>query len=110
MTDQPYTPPMAGDDPQTLEAATLAELEQLWGDMVQARRDALNGVWSVQCDNLVDRIVMLSRFVGPLRWGQVGVSLLRDGTYERVHREAGIDYPPVDWARVAEVEAASRHG
>lgn len=92
------------DEPQTLEDAARQELAMLWSDLTNARRSALNGVWSIRCENVAYRIVMLSRFVGPTSWQDVDVDLLLDGVYAKVYDEAGIDYPPIDWDRVREVK------
>lgn len=97
----------ADDFPATLTDAARAELEQLWGDLAAHRRYAHNGVWSVGCENKAYRIVALSRLVGALPWGQVDVDVLLDGLYERLHTEAGIAYPAIDWERVRAVKAAN---
>ncbi len=81
------------DHPDDVAAAARIELVNLWSDLAHARQFASNGVWSVQCDNLAYRIVMLSRVVGACPWGDVDVDVLLDGLYVRVHDEAGIPYP-----------------
>jgi len=91
------------DEPGTLEEAARSELVSLWGDLELAVRSAINGTWSIRCDNIAYRIVTLSRFVGVTSWEEVSVALLEHGEYERVLREAGLEYPPIDWPRVAEV-------
>jgi hypothetical protein len=84
----------------TLTEAVQEELVQLWGDLDYACRTARNGSWSVLCDNLAERIVTLSRLVGPTPWGQVSLETVQSGVYERVYREAGIKVPPVDRVQV----------
>lgn len=91
--------------PDDLAGAVRSELEHLWHDLYLARRHAHNTAWSMGCGNAAYRIVMLSRLVGPTPWGDVQVDLLLDGVYERVYQDAGIEFPPVDWARVREVKA-----
>lgn len=91
--------------PKSLRQAIADELVWLWGDLATARRNAHNGCWSVGCENTVTRIVALSRMVGATPWGHIDVGVLLDGLYERVHREAGIEYPPIDWVRVREIQA-----
>lgn len=108
MTAPLPTEPLFWDDPddepfESLEAAARHELVQLWSDLSTARRNAINTSWSIQCGNLAHRIVNLSRLAGATPWEEIGVSLLLDGVYERLHREAGIDYPPIDWGRVRNV-------
>jgi hypothetical protein len=63
----------------------------------------INTDWSIRCENLAWRIQLLSRLAGPLHWDHITVSLLRDGTYARVYE--GVEYPPIDWERVAKTEA-----
>lgn len=89
----------------TVNAGTLAdairgELEHLWCDMAWAIRRAHRNNWSVECDDLAKRITTLSLLVGPTPWGRVDVTLLRSGVYERVHRDAGIEYPTIDKGKV----------
>jgi hypothetical protein len=84
----------------TLTEAVQEEFVQLWGDLDYACRTARNGSWSVLCDNLAERIVTLSRLVGPTPWGQVSLETVQSGVYERVYGEAGIEFPAVDRARV----------
>jgi hypothetical protein len=100
----------AEDYPDDLGAAARTELVNLWHDLGQARRSAINGVWSVHCDHLAYRIVMLSRIVGACPWGDIDVDVLLDGLYARIHDEAGIPYPEIDWVRVREVKAYIEEG
>ena len=93
------------DLPDSLEEAARSELCDLWADLDEACRSAINTVWSIRCGNVAFRIVALSRFVGATSWDNVSVDLLLAGIYERVYREAGIDYDPIDWERVRETEA-----
>ena len=52
----------AGEQPPTdLSAAVAEELIALWSDLGEAMRRAGARSWSVECDGLVVRIVMLSR-------------------------------------------------
>ncbi len=93
------------DYPHDLTAAAQVELEHLWHDLHNARQVAVNGVWSIQCENLAYRIVMLSRLAGALSADHVQVDVVLDGLYERLHREARIEYPPIDWDGVRETAA-----
>lgn len=93
-----------------LAGAIRAEVVMLWSDLTIAQRHAIDGNWSVQCDNLVGRIVTLSRLVGACPWGHVDVATLLSGLYGRVHDEHGIEYPPVDWPRVEAVAARYKRG
>jgi hypothetical protein len=92
-----------------LTAAVREELVMLWGDLTSAVRYAANGSWSIQCDNLAERITVLSRLVGPTPWDEIDVGTLLSGVYERVHREAGIEVPPIDWERVRQVDEGLRN-
>jgi hypothetical protein len=81
------------------------ELELLWCDLNRARLAA--GEWSPECAALAERIIVLTRAapqVGGIRgtpWYKVPLLLLRDGTYERILRDAGIAFAPVDHELVA---------
>jgi hypothetical protein len=94
------------DYPTTLEQAARDEQEQLWDDLDKAIGNALRGGWSMQCDNLTYRIVALARLVGATPWGQIQVSLLRSGVYERILNDADLTYEQIDWDAVARTEAA----
>lgn len=100
---------MADPTVDTLAAAIHDELVNLWSDLTAAVRYAHNGCWSVGCENVATRIVTLSRMVGATRWEEIDVDLLRSGVYERVYRDAGINYPPIDWDRVEQVRRRN-HG
>ncbi|MGW7350920.1 hypothetical protein [Streptomyces sp. NPDC054784] len=88
-------------DAERLEAAAREELVCLWGDLDEARRRALNGVWSMGCDGLVERIKRLTVLVGPTPWDEIQLPLLEDGVYQRLHAELGVE-APVDMVKVAE--------
>jgi hypothetical protein len=53
-------------------------------------------VWSVECEDMVGRIVGLTRLVGPLPWEKVTFRLLLDGIYERIHAAMGTPTPLTD--------------
>lgn len=89
---------------ETLREAVREELDSLWSDLNIARRDAINGVWSIRCDGLVERIKNLTSLVGATPWEQIQIPLLEDGVYQRIHDEVGIPVE-VDMKRVAEVRA-----
>lgn len=98
------------DHPTDLATAARIELVNLWTDLAHAREWAGNGVWSMQCDNLAYRVVMLSRVVGACPWGEVDVDVLLDGLYARIHDEAGLEYPEIDWEKVREMKAYIEEG
>ena len=84
----------AGDGPPTdLSAAVAEELIALWSDLNEALRRARQR-WSVECDGLVARIVMLSRLTTATPWQQVPASLLADGIYQGILRSAGVAFVP----------------
>jgi hypothetical protein len=97
------------ESPDALDAIRW-EVNCLWSDLNDATRQAVNGSWSMACDDIASRIVGLGRFVGALPWEHVQVDLLRSGVYERVYRGAGLEYEPIDWDRVAEVHAYIERG
>lgn len=97
------------DDCGSVHEADLAqvcrdELRSLWQDMAEASRHAINTNWSINMGHIAHRIARLSRHVGALPWSHVSVHLLRGGIYEKVHNDAGLTYPPIDWERVALTE------
>lgn len=81
-------------------------LSSLWTDLQHARTfRAINGVWAMACDDIVFRILALTPICGPTPWENVSIDLIEDGIYQKVHEMAGIEYPPIDYGRVAEVRA-----
>jgi hypothetical protein len=96
--------------PDTLDVAAREELIWLWSDLAEARRTAVRGCWSIECALLVTRIVALTRHVGAVSWEQVDIALITSDLYERVHIDAGLPYPPIDWDAVAEHLARTGRG
>lgn len=94
--DAEDTDPAAAADLEVCLTALTEELEALWDDLNCAKQRALNGVWSIECDGLAERIGVISLIVGPINQDSVQVPLLLDGTYERVHAAVGITHAPVD--------------
>lgn len=80
----------------TSESALRWLLTLAWGELQIARDSALDGRWSINCDGLVERIVGLTRLIGPLEWEHVNVDLILDGVYERVHEAMGMPTPLSD--------------
>jgi hypothetical protein len=97
-------PAAAGHWPNTLDEAARDELLRLWDDLNLAVEYARDGCWSTGCENLAYRIVALTRLVGAAPWTEVDVKLIRSGVYERIHAEAGLRHPPIDWDEVAAFE------
>jgi len=84
---------VAGDGPpKDLPAAVDEELIALWSDLSQARGRAARQRWSVECDGLVVRIVMLTRLTKATPWQHVPASLLADGSYQGILRSAGVAF------------------
>jgi hypothetical protein len=101
----------AGEDPPAdLAAAVAEELRCLWSDLGQARRRAIKGAWSLECDWLVTRIVQLTRLTEATPWGQIPIPTLLDGTYQGVLRSAGIAFAPPDMQEIAELARESKVG
>ncbi len=98
----------AEDSPAGLLSAARAELCDLWYDLGNARRAAINGSWSMQCDNVVVRIVHLSRLAGVTPWQQIPIPSLLDGTYQGVLSAAGLEFEPPDMDEVRRLEAVTR--
>ena len=88
---------VAGDGPPAdLPAAVAEELIALWSDLDEALRRA-GQRWSVECDGLVVRIVMLSRLTTATPWQQVPASLLANDIYQGILRSAQVTFvPPAD--------------
>ena len=81
---------VAGEEPPAnLSAAVAEELIALWSDLSEALHRAAGRCWSLECDGLVVRIVMLSRLAGATPWQHVPAWLLADGTYQGILRSAG---------------------
>jgi hypothetical protein len=76
--------------PADLLAAVAEELVALWSDLASAIHRAPGGCWSVECDALVVRIVMLSRLAGPTSWEWIPGELLTTGIYQGVLDAAGL--------------------
>jgi hypothetical protein len=81
----------AEDPPADLRAAVAEELVALWSDLGQALLRAGRS-WSVECDGLVVRIVMLSRLGGATSWEWIPESLLASGIYHGILRSADIAF------------------
>lgn len=79
--------------PADLRAAVAEELVALWSDLGEARRRAGRS-WSIECDGLVVRIVMLSRLSGATSWEWIPVPLLASGIYQGILRSADITFTP----------------
>jgi hypothetical protein len=85
----------AGEQPPAdLSEAVAEELIALWSDLDQAVRRAADRAWSVECDGLVVRIVMLSRLTEATPWQWIPTSLLDSGVYRGVLESAGIEFTP----------------
>lgn len=95
----------------TPESALRWLLRLAWSDLQAARRLAINGRWSINCEHIVSRIAGLTRLVGPIDWGEVPVDLILDGWYERIHAAVGTPTPLTasDHARAREVLEHRHH-
>ena len=83
----------AGERPPTdLSEAVAEELIALWSDLGEAMRRAGDRSWSVECDGLVVRIVMLSRLTAATPWEWIPASLLINGGYQGILQSAGITF------------------
>jgi hypothetical protein len=95
----------AGREPGEVVAA---ELRCLWQDLAGARGQALDGRWSIQCDDLTTRIVDLSRLAGATPWDEVPFDLVADGTYQGILTAAGISIEMPAGGQASAGVAASR--
>jgi len=83
----------AGEQPPAdLLAAVAEELIALWNDLAEAMRRAGAQSWTVECDGLVVRIVMLSRLTSATPWEWIPASLLTSGAYQGILQSAGITF------------------
>ena len=91
----------AGEQPPAdLPAAAAEELIALWSDLGEAIRRAVGRSWSVECDGLVVRIVMLSRLTTATPWQWIPAPLLASGVYQGVLESAGIAVTPPSMAEI----------
>lgn len=86
----------AGEEYATTDTALRWLLQVAWADLQSARRSALNGQWSMDCDAQVARIVGLTKLTGPLSWEHVSVDLILDGLYEQIHEAMDMPTPLTD--------------
>ncbi len=86
----------ATEEYATPDSALRQLLVLAWYDLQEERGRAANGRWSIACDNLVCRIVGLTRLVGPVPWEEIDVDLILDGIYERIHAAIGTPTPLSD--------------
>lgn len=78
---------------EALRAALRDELACLWTDLQNARRDAYEDDWSMDCEWIAERIKTITRLVGPTPWTELDIGLIEDGVYQRIHAEIGVDAP-----------------
>lgn len=94
------------EPPADATAAISVELVDLWYDLAEQHRHALNSFWSVGCDNVARRIVWLSRLAGATPWQKVPAELLLNGIYQGLLSSAGIPFAEPDLA-AAEANAVA---
>jgi hypothetical protein len=108
-----YVDEAAGDTHEeyaTKDRALQWTLMLAWSDLQDQRRRAMNGVWSIACDNAVSHILGLTKLIGPIGWEQVQVDLILDGVYERIHELAGTPTPLTEADRRRAREVLGRRG
>jgi hypothetical protein len=102
---------VAGEEPPAdLLAAVAEELIALWSDLGEALRRAAGRRWSVECDGLVVRIVMLSRLAGATPWPHIPASLLADDIYQGILRSAGVMFTDPGTAAIGDVSPTGPAG
>lgn len=91
----------AGEQTATeLSGAVAEELIALWSDLGEAMRRASSRSWSVECDGLVVRIVMLSRLTAATSWEWIPLPLLASGVYQRILESAEIAFTAPSLAEI----------
>lgn len=96
--------PVTGPAKQRFYAEALAdELVNLWSDLEEQRNHAMDHVWSAGCNWITERIVRLTRLVGPTPWGKIPTTLLLDGTYAGILDQIGVAYERPDLDEVVQV-------
>ncbi len=101
----------AGEEPPSdLPAAVAEELIALWGDLGEAMRRAGSRSWSVGCDGLVVRIVMLSRLTAATSWQWIPVPLLASGVYQGILQSAGVTFTAPFAAEIQGLSVVGRPG
>jgi len=101
----------AGEQPPAdLAAAAAEELIALWSDLSEAIRRAGSRSWSVECDGLVVRIVMLTRLTSVTAWQWIPAPLLDNGVYQGILRSAGIAFTPPCRTETHDADLARRPG
>lgn len=94
-----------------LIAWVLEEQADLWNELLDATKLALNGGWSIRCGHVARRIVEAARLVGPTAYGRVPWALVAGGVYAAVLTAAEVPHElPHDdeWRRLDEL--MSRYG
>lgn len=97
------------DELDAMRDAVREELADLWSDLNRAQSHAINGQWSIECDNLEERIKNLTPLVGATPWDEIQIVLLENGVYQRIHADLGIAVEP-DMERVAGVRTRINAG
>ena len=101
----------AGEEPPAgLPAAVAEELIALWSDLGEAMRRAGSRSWSVECDGLVVRIVMLSRLTAATSWPWIPGPLLASGVYQGILQSAGIAFAAPCVAEIHGLSVVGRPG
>jgi hypothetical protein len=91
----------AGEQPAAnLSAAVAEELIALWSDLGEAMRRTGSRSWSVECDGLVVRIVMLSRLTAATSWEWVPMALVASGVYQGILESADIAFTAPSLAEI----------
>lgn len=74
------------------------EQQMLWNDLFWALRHAANGVWSVDAENKVRRIILIAIEVGITPWEHVQIPLLASGVYNTIRMKLGFSAAIFDLA------------
>lgn len=86
------------------------ELMNLWYDLDTSRENAINGIWSMDCESKVRRIVRLTRLsTNPSDYGDVPMSLIVNGWYEALNEAAGFPTPLTDEQRAEVADLYEKH-
>lgn len=95
---------MSGVAAVTISEWVREEQADLWDELHDAIRCAVDGVWSMRASNVARRIIGAARLVGPTAHGGVPWPLLAGGVYEAVLNAGAtpvIDLPDAqEWRRL----------
>lgn len=82
-----------GEEAATADGWIRWELQCLWSDLEEAQRRAVNGDWSIDCDDKAQRIRDASSLVGPVSWRNIAMPSIVNGWFVAMSNRIGIPDP-----------------